>query len=108
MKYTYTFDEYDLLLSENIVFIDLFDSAANNVVLECIVRNTPIIVNKTPGVLEYLGNEYPLYFESLSDVPGLLTTDKIISAYNYLLRLDKEKFTLDRFIKTFMKTIHYQ
>ena len=55
MYYTKTFEEYDDLLVKNIVFVDLFDAAANNTVLECIVRNTPIIINKCEGVIEYLG-----------------------------------------------------
>ena len=74
---------------ENIVFVDFFDAAANNTVLECIIRNTPIIVNKLEGVVDYLGEDYPLYFTNLDDVPEMLSNiDKIISAHQYLLNLD--------------------
>lgn len=65
MYYTKTFEEYDELLTKNIVFIDLFDAASNNTIVECIIRNTPIIVNKVGGVSEYLGNNYPLYFDDI-------------------------------------------
>ena len=65
IKYTNTFKEYDQLLEKNIVFIELIDASANNTILECIVRNTPIIVNKIEPVVEYLGDDYPLYFENL-------------------------------------------
>ena len=65
------------LLEKNIVFIDLYDSAANNTVLECIIRNTPLIVNRTPGVVEYLGEDYPLYFDNLDEVDGLLELEKL-------------------------------
>ncbi len=76
--------EYDELLSKNIVFLDLYDSAANNTVLECIVRRTPMILNKTAGAIEYLGELYPLFYDSLDQVPMLLTLDMIKKTVEYL------------------------
>jgi hypothetical protein len=105
MYYTKTFGEYDELLEKNIVFIDLYDSAANNTVLECIVRNTPIIINRTPGVVEYLGAEYPLYFTTLGDVDGLLAIERLQSAHDYLCAMDKSRFTMEHFMKSFMAGI---
>jgi len=87
MKYTNTFEEYDELLTKNVVFVDLFDASANNTVLECIVRGTPIIINNVGGVSEYLGKNYPLYFENLEDISNLLTYDKIFNAYHYMKTL---------------------
>jgi hypothetical protein len=54
--------DYDTLLSENIVCIYLVDASTVNTVLECIVRNTPIIINRHPAVVELLGNDYPLFY----------------------------------------------
>ena len=99
MKYTNTFKEYDELLEKNIVFVDLIDASANNAILECIVRNTPIIVNKLEAVVEYLGEDYPLYFENLSDIPSLLEKDKIVEAHQYLCKLDKTELSIDYFCK---------
>jgi hypothetical protein len=45
--------------------MDLYDATSNNAIVECIIRNTPIIVNKLPGVVDYLGENYPLYFNIL-------------------------------------------
>jgi hypothetical protein len=84
MKYTDTFLEYDKLLVENIVFIDLFDAAANNTVLECILRRTPIIINKLPATIYYLGEDYPLFFNDIDEVPNLLTRENIANAHEYL------------------------
>ena len=97
--YTETFKEYDELLSKNIVFIELFDAAANNTVLECIIRNTPIIVNKLEGVVEYLGENYPLYFNNLDDIKNLVTTQKIIEGYYYLKNMNKEDLHVEYFVK---------
>jgi hypothetical protein len=99
MYYTNTFEEYDELLSKNIVFIDLFDAAANTVILECIIRNTPIIVNKIEPVKEYLGPDYPLYFNNLKEVEDLLTNEKLLEAHYYLCKMNKNELSIDYFTK---------
>jgi hypothetical protein len=98
MYYTSTFEEYDEYLSKNIVFIDLWDAAANNAVLECICRNTPLIVNKVPGVVDYLGEDYPLYFNNINEVPTLMKIENIMRAHKYLKNMNKEDITLVRFV----------
>jgi len=99
MYYTSTFEEYDDLLSKNVVFIHLIDAGANNTILECIIRNTPIIVNKIAPVVEYLGENYPLYYNNLSEVPFLLTDEKIIEAHSYLCNMNKDDLSFDYFAK---------
>jgi hypothetical protein len=98
MHYTETFEEYDNLLTQNLVFVDLFDAAANNTVLECIIRNTPLIINKIEGVVDYLGPDYPLYFNDLSEVPSLVDGQKILQAHEYLKQMDKTQFTMETFL----------
>jgi hypothetical protein len=98
MHYTKSYEEYDILLSKNIVFIDLFDAAANNTVLECIIRNTPIIINNIPPVVEYLGEDYPLYFNNLDEVPDILSnTNKIYKAHQYLTNMKKDDLCIKYF-----------
>lgn len=106
MRYISSFDEYDELLTKNIVFLDLFDAGCNNTILECIVRNTPIIVRRMEGVEEYLGKEYPLYFNELEEVPQLLQIHRLNTAYLYLQNMDKHKFYMSYFNHTFLQTIH--
>ena len=48
-------------LSSSVVLCLLYATAANNVVIECIARATPILVNPLAAVVEYLGPDYPLY-----------------------------------------------
>jgi len=105
MDYINSFEEYDELLSKNIVFIHLYDASANNTILECIIRNTPIIVNKLEAVVEYLGEDYPMYFENLSDIPSLL--DNVSLAHDYLKGMDKSEFTMDYFYKKLLTSISY-
>ncbi|NBP67044.1 MAG: hypothetical protein EBU66_20660, partial [Bacteroidetes bacterium] len=68
---TLTNTNYDILLSENIVFLDLIDCSAVNTVIECVVRNTPLIVNRHHALEEVLGKEYPGFYNTLEQA-GLL------------------------------------
>ena len=90
--------EYDLLLSENIVFLHLIDVSACNTLIECIVRNTPIVINRLDGVIELLGEEYPLYYDNLDDINDILTFDNIYKAHKYLKYMDKKKYDIKYFI----------
>ena len=92
-------DDYDLLLKDNIVFLDLIDAAAVNTIIECIVRRTPIIVNKIPGTIALLGDRYPLFYNNPSEVSKLLQKGKIELAYKYLNKLDTKKYKIESFIK---------
>jgi ADP-heptose:LPS heptosyltransferase len=77
--------EYDRLLSENVVFLHLYDSSANNAVIECMSRNTPVLVNPIPAVIEYLGPDYPLYFNSLEEAAEKVEDlDLVHEAHRYL------------------------
>jgi len=90
-----TNDEYDDLSSQNIVFLYLVDYSAVNTVIEYIIRNTPLIVNRLPALEEYLGFNYPGFCNELNQVQ-LMLNDKnyIIKIYLYLLRMDKTKLNI--------------
>jgi hypothetical protein len=82
--------EFDDLLSRCIVFVDLYDSSANNAIVESIARNTPILVNRIPATEEYLGKDYPLYFNDLDHASSLLYDfDSVYNAHKYLKEMDK-------------------
>jgi polysaccharide pyruvyl transferase WcaK-like protein len=91
-------DEYDILLSDNIVFLHLIDVSACNTLIECIVRNTPIVINRLDGVIELLGKDYPLYYDNLEEINDILTLNNIHKAHNYLKHLDKKKYEIKYFI----------
>ena len=101
-------DDYDLLLRENIVFLCLLDASAVNTLIECIVRNTPIVVNRIPPVEEALGKEYPLYYDDIEEVDDLLTEPKIRRAYRYLKDLNKEPYRIENFITSIRSSEIYK
>jgi polysaccharide pyruvyl transferase WcaK-like protein len=105
--------EYDDLLSKNVVFINLHDGSAVNTIIECIVRNTPIIVNKCPLTIEIFGENYPLFYNNYvndfsktnEEVKNLLKCFNIYKAYIYLSCMNKKKYSIEYFIETFLKYI---
>ena len=106
MKYIEDFNTYDMMLSQNIVFVNLHDASANNTLIECIVRNTPIIINRIESVVEYLGEEYPLYYDNIMEVEHLLTLDNIIKAHEYLVAMNKRDLSFDNFNNILFNSIY--
>jgi len=101
--------QYDVLLSENLVFLDLIDASGNNLVIECIERNTPLIVRRLPAVVEYLGADYPGFFTDLDEAGELLSNPQLWEAMHlYLCQMDKSRFRLDTFVKAFFASEVYQ
>ena len=96
-------DDYDTLLSNNIVFIKLINASAVNTIIECIVRNTPILVNRLPATIELLGETYPLFYNTLDEASDLLTMKNIKKGYKYLKNLDKTKFKIETFINNLLR-----
>lgn len=103
-------DEYDWLLAKNIVYVEMYDTCANNAVLECIVRNTPLLINPLPGVIEYLGQDYPFYFTNREEAAKKAEDLKLVEAtYEYLKHHPfKEKFTCEYFLKSVAESKIYR
>lgn len=82
--------DYDILLSCNLLFLELFGAVANNVVVEAIARCVPLVVNRLPAVVEYLGRGYPLFYDNILRVPDLLASGAVLEAFHYLCEMDKQ------------------
>ena len=82
-------DEYDLLLSSSVVFLNLHGAVANNAIIECIVRATPVLVNSLPSVREYLGEDYPLFYSSMDEAAAKASDPALVrAAHEYLKAMD--------------------
>lgn len=101
--------DYDVFLSQSIVFLDLWDTSANNVILECIERETPILCSRHPACVEYLGKDYPLFFDNYSQIELLLSEDNIKNSHEHLKKLNATKsLSLNQFIYNFENSSIYQ
>ena len=103
-------DKYDELLSENIIFLNLYTTSANNAVIECIARGTPILINRLPSTEEYLGKDYPFFFDSLDEAADKAKDYNLIKMTNeYLLNCEtRKKLTPESFRKSFVESEIYK
>lgn len=96
-------EQYDALLQANVVFLNLVDASAVNTVLECIARNTPVVVNRLPALEEVLGSRYPGFYTTPQQALDLLTRFIGLAAaplamHTYLTRLDKRPLQREAFV----------
>lgn len=94
--------EYNSIIKNNIVYVHAIDASANNSVLEMMVRNIPIFVNKHPAIEEYLGSHYPGYFQSISHLQYIINDRNVLNdimsrSHMYLKSLDKYDISHDSF-----------
>lgn len=102
-------ERYDVLLSENPVFLDLYDVSASNTIIECIARETPVATRPLPANIEYLGPDYPLYFDSLEEAAAKLEDEAAVhDAHQYLKRMDKSCFAPETFARDLAATDVYR
>ena len=102
-------EQYDDLLCSNVVFLHLIDASAINTLIECIVRATPLVINRIEPTEEALGVDYPLFFTDLAEVPSLLSNEKILAAHEYLKnKVDLEAYRLETFIHDFFHSRIYE
>jgi len=92
------------MVQTNIVIIPLFGASANNSVLEIIEMNIPAFVSRLPATEEYLGKDYPLFYNNnnISEVESIINDDttlfaKMNEGYIYLSTMDKAQFSYDYF-----------
>lgn len=90
--------KYDDLMASSVVYTYLFGAAANNVLVECIARHTPIVINRLPETEYYLGKDYPLFYEGVK-----VTEEQCMSASRYLCDLQNDSDWLN--VETFKDKI---
>jgi hypothetical protein len=86
-------DDYDRFLRQNIIVLDMWAAVANNAVLECMALQVPCLIRKLNGPVEYLGEDYPLFFSSFDELQQLIDNEdelrtKMWDAHHYLKALD--------------------
>ncbi|MFC1680522.1 tetratricopeptide repeat protein [Pseudomonadota bacterium] len=103
-------EAYDRLLSENVIFLKLHAASANNAIIECIARGTPVLVNRLPAVEEYLGSDYPLFYVDLEDARRKAEDfGRIHAAHQHLISCTtRDKLSGDNFRESFVASDVYQ
>jgi hypothetical protein len=101
--------DYDRLLANNLVFLDLYDTIINNTIIECVVRRTPVVCNRLPALVELLGPDYPLFFMDLQEAAAKAEDLSLVEkAHAYLCRFPVEKFSPQSFRESLVSADFYQ
>lgn len=92
--------QYSEQLISTIGFSCYYDCAASNAILEHIMSHSPLVVNRIPPIVEYLGEDYPMYYENISHNLDQYLLDKsfVQQTSDYLKqRSQRKEFTIDHF-----------
>jgi hypothetical protein len=99
--------QYDYLMASSVVLNQYWDVSASNTVVEAIARCTPVLVNRLPALVEYLGADYPLFFDELRDVRAILKDPaRVRLAWKYLVEMDKSWLSGVNFAKDVLSFVH--
>jgi hypothetical protein len=99
--------EYIGILQDSVVFLDLYDVSACNTIIECMILGVPILVNRLDGCVEYLGENYPLYFNNLKEAEEKISNLEIIlQANKYLHSINKDQYKINYFLNKFYNNIN--
>lgn len=110
LRYMVPNEEYDDLLASSVVLCLLYGTAANNLVIECMARATPILVNPLPAIIEYIGPDYPFYAEDVAQADRLLADKGAVRAAHHYLeeRTPKAGIGYDDFLRNVGGSQFYQ
>lgn len=95
----------DELLRSAVVLADLLDANADPLLLRCIATATPVLAPRIPGVVDQLGADYPLLFDSLAEAAALVfDRHAVTAAHERLLDLRANR-TTDAFLAAFDRSL---
>ncbi len=71
------------------------------------MSNIPILIRRTPAATEYLGKNYPLFFDSLDEASSLIEDEIINNAHIYLQKINKRPFMIENFVNEIKRCEFY-
>ena len=109
--YTKNYEEYDNMILNNIIIIHLINASANNAIIELLTLHIPFFVNKLEAVVEYIGEDYPMYFTTLTEVENIINNKKLLiqkmkEGNEYLKNRKKQDISLSHFNSEMLKFIN--
>lgn len=93
-------DRYIKKFTSTIGFAYYYDCGASHSITEHIASHSPIVINKIPPIVEYLGEDYPMYYEKICNNLDLFLKDRtfIQATVDYLrAQSTRKEFTIEHF-----------
>lgn len=101
-----SYAEYERFVASSVLLVHIRDGNANNAVLDAIATSTPVIINRHPSAVEYLGPDYPLYFDEVIEIQQIIEDwSRVEHAARYLKAMDKTRFLMHAFVSSFHKNV---
>lgn len=106
-RHTYIDDDnYYAIFEKGVVAIQLYASTCNNIIIECIKTNCPVLVNRLPEVEAYLGKDYPFFYKDMDDAAKkIVDIDLVQKTSQYLSELDKSFLSMNNVIDSINKQL---
>jgi glycosyltransferase involved in cell wall biosynthesis len=100
-------EEYELLLCENILFAHYYDANSLSLLMECISRNAPILINAHSAFREVLGDDYPLFYYFYKDAAEkVLNIELLQKAHEHLRSLSEQiEFKPEKLVEAVRQSI---
>ncbi len=98
--YTASQDEYQRILRWGTVFNHYLEPSGSNLISECISAGTALVINRHSAFDEYLGKDYPLFYDTPAQADKLLKELEQTNLREHVrLHLDKlqKNFSVSRF-----------
>jgi len=93
-------EEWDAMITRNIVFLSFRHVAASTTIGDCIGSWTPCLVNRLPATMDYLGASYPFFWDDLDQASSLVKDPGAIkAAHQYLREMDTDHLSVEAFVK---------
>ena len=94
-------ESYNNVFETCIVVLNLYASTCNNIIIECIKSNCPILINRLPEIEDYLGKDYPFFYSTIEQATEKLNDAQlIIRTHHYLSNMDKSKLMIDNIVES--------
>ena len=101
-------EKYEELITNSLLYLNMIYAAGTTVVLESISRCIPIILNRLPAFEDYLGKNYPLFYESKEQAEALFCNRETLkSGFEYLCDLNKRNLFPETFLRSLSKTSYF-
>ena len=98
-------------LQRSVIFMFIEEYTHTDKILLFIEYNIPFFINKTDSSCEYLGYEYPLYYDTITELENILNNYSEVQSlmkkgHEYLLHMDKNDLSFEHFNSEVLKLIN--
>ena len=104
-------EQYQNILLNEVIFNSYVQPSGSNLISEAISAGTSLLLNRHDAFIEYLGKDYPLFYDDTLEASNLinklLDDDGFVLEVSSYMKKIEEKFSIEQFIKLFTNISEY-